>query len=153
MWPFVKRGKPWHSKVYFNLFRTQMVIFNFKIPKLHCKWFTGRLLLFTISKCKTTNIFKESETTREVFPELKSYEAAPEIPEPPRAEGTNSCHKTANKKTFHLVFVKCPVFCISSPTFKILISLKHLWEIAKTGNYLWLAPNRSRPIHTVYKDS
>lgn len=35
MWPFVKREKPWHAKVYFNCFKTQMIIFGFKIPKLH----------------------------------------------------------------------------------------------------------------------
>uniref|UniRef100_A0A087WRP0 Titin n=1 Tax=Mus musculus TaxID=10090 RepID=A0A087WRP0_MOUSE len=40
----------------------------------------------TIRKTRETLALKESETTREAFPELKSYKAVPEIPEPPSPE-------------------------------------------------------------------
>lgn len=95
-----------------------MIIFHFKIPKTACYIIHSFVLfcfVFTISNCKPTNIFKEPDTTREVFPELKSREASLEIPEPPSAKGTNSCYETLNKKTFHFVLVKCSVFYVYCP--------------------------------------
>lgn len=62
------------SKAQMNIFKTQ---------ELH----VTKSTVFKTSKCKSTNIFKEPETTTEVFPEVEVPETFVEIPEHPQAEG------------------------------------------------------------------
>uniref|UniRef100_A0A8C8TSA9 Titin n=1 Tax=Peromyscus maniculatus bairdii TaxID=230844 RepID=A0A8C8TSA9_PERMB len=52
----------------------------------------------TIRKKKETLALKEPDTTREVFPELKSHEASLEIPEPPSAKDLEIIKDTIPEK-------------------------------------------------------
>lgn len=56
--------------------------------------------------CKPTNIFKEPDTTREVFPEVELPEAVPQIPEHPPTQGIILSYENLNKKIFFLLHAK-----------------------------------------------
>lgn len=53
--------------------------------------------VFTTSKYKPTNIFKEPDTAREAFPEVELPEAIPQIPEHLPTEGIILSYENLNK--------------------------------------------------------